>query len=581
MDDATTNGRRKERGRGGGPGGRGGRPLESFAKLYERPLPFSLEAEMALLGSMILDPRAASDVMSVIAGAEDFYSEAHAAIYKALVDVYDRSPDADLVLIVDTLRDRGQLDEAGGPEYLARLANETPSAAGALRYARTVADKAKLRRLIDAADQIIYDALNVGDFGLDGAREVIDIAESMVFEIAQEDQKADPQALADLLQAELARIEASDGRGISGLPTGFMDLDKLLSGLQPGEMTILAARPSMGKTALALNLAEQIARGGRTPDDPPRGPHVGVGIFSLEMSKSSLVMRLLSAFSQVDSHRMRTGHLTKTELGTLRLAAEEGLSDVPLYIDDTPGLSVLALRARARRMAAQHSIKCIIIDYLQLLTAPGSSRESRQVEVSAISRGIKALARELNIPIVCLSQLNRASEQREGNRPRMSDLRESGSIEQDADVVILLHREDYYHVQDPGWAEENPDKVNTAELIIAKQRNGPTGVAMLTWDNRTTRFRNHAGSYGGGFGGGQGGWGASSGGGGGGGGGPIPFPGDNPFAAPAPYAAEPKPAFDAAQRSAFAPGARTGPISNHRDGGGPERELDEGELPPF
>jgi replicative DNA helicase len=592
MDDAKFKRQRRDRGKDGG-----GRPLESFAKLYERPLPFSLEAEMALLGSMILDPRAAADVMGIISGAGEFYSEANGAIYKALIDVYDNTPDADLVAIVDVLRDRGQLEDIGGPEFLARLASETPSAAGALRYAKTVADKAKLRRLIDAADQIIYDALNVGEYGIDGAREVIDAAESMVFEIAQEDQKADPQGLADLLQIELQRIESSDGKGISGLPTGFMDLDKLLSGLQPGEMTILAARPSMGKTAFALNLAEQIARGGRTPDDPPRGPHVGVGVFSLEMSKSALVTRLLSAFSQVDSHRMRTGHLNKTELSMLRTAAEDGLSDVPLYIDDTPGLTILALRARARRMVAQHNVRCFIIDYLQLLSAPGSGRESRQVEVSAISRGIKALARELSVPIICLSQLNRASEQREGNRPRMSDLRESGSIEQDADVVILLHREDYYHVQDPGWAEENPDKVNTAELIIAKQRNGPTGVVTLMWDNKTTRFRNHAGSYAGGgwdgpvsspqggYGGGGGGGFGGGGGGGiggrvGGGSGGTPFAGDNPFAAPA-FGAEPKPAAPAAQRSAFAYRPPAGPVENHRDGGGPDRDADESELPPF
>lgn len=587
MDDVKPIGRRARRDGGRGTGnGRAAQPLESFARLYERPLPFSTEAEMALLGSMILDPRAAADVMSVIAGAEDFYSEAHGAIYRALVDVYDRMPEADLVAIVDLLRDRGQLEDVGGPEYLARLASDTPSAAGAMRYAKTVADKAKLRRLIDAADQMIYDALNVGDFGVEGAREVIDVAESRIFEIAQEDQKADPQALADLLHAELQRIEASDGRGISGLPTGYIDLDKLLSGLQKGEMTILAARPSMGKTALALNLAEQIARGGRTPDDPPRGPHVGVGIFSLEMSKSSLVMRLLSAFSQVDSHRMRTGHLSKTELAMLRTAAEDGLGDVPLYIDDTPGLSVLALRARARRMVAQHNVRCLIIDYLQLLTAPGSARESRQVEVSAISRGIKALARELEIPIICLSQLNRASEQRDGNRPRMSDLRESGSIEQDADVVVLLHREDYYHDGDPQWAEENPDRVGTAELIVAKQRNGPTGIVTLTWDKRTTRFRNHAG-----FSGGDGdGWGSpvrSGGGGGGGGWGAGSasareegFAGDNPFAAP-PFDPGPTSPPGSQGRSAFGSGPRTGPISDHRDGGGPDRDIDDDDpLPP-
>jgi replicative DNA helicase len=474
--------------------------MESFAKLYERPLPYSLEAEMALLGSMLLDPRVVPDVVGTIAADDDFYSESNGAIYKALIEVYDKVPDADLVAIVDALRDRGQLDQVGGVDYLSKLANETPSAAGAIRYAKTVSDKAKLRRLIDAADRIIYDALNVGQYGVDGTREVIDSAESAIFEIAQDDQKADPQALTDLLQAELERIRAAEGKGISGLPTGFVDLDRLMSGFQPGEMIIIAARPSMGKTAFMLNIAEQMSRGGRTPNDPPKGPHAGVGLFSLEMSKSALVQRLLSAAASVDSHRMRTGHLSEQEMATLHTTAEM-LEEAPIFIDDTPGLSVMQLRARARRMAAQHSIKAVMIDYLQLLSAPGASRESRQVEVAAISRGLKALARELNVPLIVLSQLNRASEQREGNRPRMSDLRESGSIEQDADVVILLHREDYYHIHDPQWGQDNPDKVNTAELIIAKQRNGPTGTVDLTWDPKTTRFKNHAGYGGGGAGG--------------------------------------------------------------------------------
>jgi len=537
------------------------RPLDSFAKLYERPLPFSLEAEMALLGSMLLDPKVVPDVVSSLAGSEDFYSEAHGAIYKALIDVYDKVPEADLVAIVDALRDRGQLEEVGGSDFLAKLAYETPSSAGAGRYAKTVADKAKLRKLIDAADKIIYDALNVGEFGIDGAREVIDTAESMVFEIAQEDQKADPQALADLLEMELERIRTAEGKGISGLATGYTDLDKILSGLQPGEMIIVAARPSMGKTALALNLAEQVARGGRTPSDPPKGPHVPVGVFSLEMSKSALVQRLLSAFSQVDSHRMRTGHLSQSEMATLHTCAE-GLTETPMFIDDTPGLSVLALRARARRMAAQHGVRCLVVDYLQLLSSPGASRESRQVEVSSISRGLKALARELNVPLICLSQLNRASEQREGNKPRMSDLRESGSIEQDADVVILLHREDYYHLQDPDWAANNPDKMNVAELIIAKQRNGPTGTVQLTWDPKTTRFRSHANDWGGGGGGGS--YSVAA------------------HASANPFDAEPKPGFDQQlprPATGFPAGAKTGPVSGFRDGGGPDADDDSGDAP--
>ncbi len=276
------------------------------------------------------------------------------------------------------------------------------------------------------------------------------------------------------------------------------------------------------------------------------------------MSKSSLVQRLLSAAASVDSHRMRTGHLSEQEMATLHTTAEM-LQETPIFIDDTPGLTVMALRARARRMVAQHSVRAGIIDYLQLLSAPGSARESRQVEVSSISRGLKALARELRVPVVCLSQLNRASEQREGNRPRMSDLRESGSIEQDADVVILLHREDYYHLHNPQWAEENPDKVNTAELIVAKQRNGPTGTVQLTWDPKTTRFKNHAG-YGGGIDG------------------PGAYAGANPF-----DATEPKSLPSAAPRAGgFPAGARTGPVEDFRDGGGPDRDEEGGgDLPPF
>ncbi|MBX3377857.1 MAG: replicative DNA helicase [Phycisphaeraceae bacterium] len=1049
MDDTSRTGRRAF-------SNRPGPNAESFAKLYERPLPYSLEAEMALLGSMLLDPRVLSDVMSIVTGADDFYSEAHAAIFQAVHDVYDKIPDADLVPILDTLRDRGKLELVGGGEYLAKLANETPSAAGAVRYAKTVADKARLRRLIEAADRMIYDALNAGEFGVEGAGEIIDAAESAVFEIAQENQRSDPQALADLLARELERIQAAEGVGISGVATGFLDLDKLLSGMQNGEMIILAARPSMGKclafdseivrddgavvtieelfrsrqgsiatlnehlkltqgtpsdfiddgrkpvfevttrlgrrvrttithpfltidgwrplgqlregemvavprrleifgretwrdcevkllgyligdggltgptprftnsnlriaddfaaaatefggvqltlsstrqheapswrivgssdgigvartafartlrevirrrgltqrevakrvgvspasvthwtngamapdeavfdrlcvvlgveacdlasegiaaartntpnaltrwleslglagadaarkhvppgvftlerrqvalflnrlfatdgwatvlasgqaqlgystvserlarqvqhlllrfgviaslrlrwvkyrdarrpawqlditdaaairtfieeigifgkeealarvmealskkkyqtnrdlipidvwrhidtargerswrsiaeeigapgenlhahrrrpararlaklaeamddgrlrdlaasdvywdeivsivplgeqqvydltmpgthnfiandvcvhnTAMALNLAEQIARGGRTPDEPAKGPHVPVGLFSLEMSKSSIVQRLLSAFSQIDSHRIRTGHLNAHEMTSLRTHAE-GLLETPLFIDDTPGLTVLQLRARARRMAAQHGIRAIFIDYLQLLSSPGASRESRQVEVSAISRGIKALARELNIPIVCLSQLNRASEQREGNRPRMSDLRESGSIEQDADVVMLLHREDYYHQGNEAWLNdpENADKIGVAELIVAKQRNGPTGVVKLTWDSKTTRFRNHAGTgwAGGGFaGGGFGGAGFGN------------------YGGTAASELESKPNRPPEYNGGFPMGDRTGPVENFRDGGGPDRDDDE------
>lgn len=468
-------------------------PPMSGQKMFDREPPKSLEAEMSLLGSMILDPRVIAEVIPLLKGADDFYKESHGHVYRALVEVYDTKNSGDLVQIATLLQERGVFEQVGGADYLESLASAVPSAVNAKHYARIVAEKAKLRRLIDAAGQIIYDAFHTGDLGPDGAKEVLDKAEASVFEIAQERDAAEPQHLAELLEAEMRRIEAEDfeGGGYSGVPTAYHELDDLLRGLQKGELVIVAARPSMGKTALALNMAEQIAIGGNPVPGAPPTRSVPIAIFSLEMSKNALVQRMLSARSGVSSQALRGGHrIPDAQLQKLMLAAAD-LKGAPVYIDDTPNMTVLQLRARARRLVAQHGVKVVMIDYLQLMTAPHASRESRQVEVSAISRGIKALARELNVPVVCLSQLNRASEQREGNRPRMADLRESGSIEQDADVIVLLHREDYYHTQDPDWALENPDKVGIAELIVAKQRNGPTGVVKLRWNPSTTRFENY------------------------------------------------------------------------------------------
>ncbi|MBS0187068.1 MAG: replicative DNA helicase [Planctomycetes bacterium] len=541
------------------------RPPVSTEKLFDRLPPHSLEAEMSLLGSILLDPRQLSDVLAIVRKPEEFYSEAHATIFRAVVEVYDRFNSGDLVQIVEAIKDKGQLEQVGGADYLVKLAESVPSAVNAPHYARIVAEKAKLRKLIDAAGTMLYEAYHTGELGPDGAREVLDKAEMAVFEIAQQQELADPQLLKDLLQLEIDRIESQEGKGISGVPTGFLDLDDLLRGMQPGELVIVAARPSMGKTALALNIAEQMAIGvglmGHAPTPNP------VALFSLEMSKSAVTQRLISARSGIPSQNLRGGHkLNDREYRKLLSACDE-LAKAPVFIDDTPNMTVLALRARARRLVAQHGVKAIMIDYLQLLTAPGAARESRQVEVSTISRNIKALARELNVPVICLSQLNRASEQREGNKPRMSDLRESGSIEQDADVIVLLHREDYYHTQDPDWSLDNPDKVGVAELIVAKQRNGPTGVVRLTWDSSTTRFKNYAGAnvqpppeFAGGaapFGGAIAGGGGSGGGGGGG--------GYDTAAGAASSFVEPAP------RSAFAPARKTGPIDNHRDGGGPDR----------
>jgi replicative DNA helicase len=546
-------------------------PIE-IQKLFDLLPPHSPEAEMALLGSMILDPRVIGDVLSMVSSADDFYTEAHGAIFRVIVEVYDRHQSGDLVQIVETLRAANSLEAVGGPEYLVQLAERVPSAVNATHYARIVADRGRLRKLIASAGQIIYDAYHAGDLGPDGTREVLDKAEMAIFNIAERGESSDPQKLADILEQELHRLEQLEGKGISGLSTGYTDLDAMLSGLQPSELAIVAARPSMGKTALALNLAEQIALGGGA--GARSGTRVPVAVFSLEMSRAAIAQRLLSARSGVDSHKLRRGHFTGSDFQRLFAACGE-LGDAPIYIDDTPNLTVLALRARARRMAAMHGIKCIMIDYLQLMTAPGAARESRQVEVSTISRGIKALARELNVPVVCLAQLNRGTEMRDGNRPRMSDLRESGSIEQDADVVILLHREEYYHTQDPDWADANRDKVGVADLIIAKQRNGPTGIVKLAWDPSTTRFRNYAGDMGDRYN-------------------PherevvVRATAPSPRHEPARTQEAPRTDDASAPRAGFAPGRKQGPLAaddpRWRDGGGPNDEapfddVDTSDLP--
>ncbi|MEO1512776.1 MAG: replicative DNA helicase, partial [Planctomycetota bacterium] len=408
---------------------------------------------------------------------------------------------------------------------------------------------------------------------------LVDAAQQAFFDIAGEGESSGPERLSKLLSEELLRLEAQEGgSGMLGVPTGYEDLDKLMSGLQPSELIILAARPSMGKTALALNLAEQVAFGGRTPWHPPaeESEQRPVGIFSLEMSKEALALRLISSRSGVDAQALRTGELTKQQWEDIREACDE-LYNAPMYIDDSPGLTILQLRAKARRMKDRFDIQALFIDYLQLLTAPGAARESRQVEVSTISRQIKSLARELKIPVVCLAQLNRGAEQRERNRPRMSDLRESGSIEQDADVIMLLHREAYYHKDDEQWMHdpENEDKINLSEVIIAKQRNGPTGVVKLTWDGAITRFKTMdqrpSDPYGGGYGGP--GYGTIE-----------PPPGGHPPAGSAGsggagWASSGGSSDPRGGGYTFAPGQRSGPVDEHRDGGRSSKSSREGPPP--
>ncbi len=537
-----------------------------IGQLFDRTPPHHIDAERSLLGSILLDPSMLMDVVQIVSSADVFYKESHGAIFKALLDTYEAHQTGDLVQLAESLRARGVLDQVGGTSYLMELAEAVPSAVNAPFYAKLIADAFRLRKLIDAAGEILFDAYNQGGGTPDAARGVIDTAEKRIFDIAQEDINAEPESLKELLHQEMERIDAADGNLISGVPSGFHDLDTLLAGFQKEEMTILAARPSMGKTAIALNIAEQVAFGGSTPWQPkPDAKPIAVGVFSLEMARGSLTQRLLSSRSGVDSSKLRSGQVSDSDWEKLQRACDE-LANAPIYIDDTPGMTILTLRAKARRMKQRYNIGCIVIDYLQLLSSPGSARESRQVEVSEISRSIKSLARELKVPVLCLAQLNRGAEQREGNRPKMSDLRESGSIEQDADVVMLLHREAYYHRGDPAWDpksvefdEDNREKLNLTELIIAKQRNGPTGTVKLVWDNSTVRFKTHDGLHTGG----SYGFNREMGGGGTG------------------NAGYDGPTFDPKPQT-FAPGKKTGPEENFRDGSGNDVKFnDADEMPPF
>ncbi len=540
-------------------------------ELFDRLPPHDPEAEASLLGAMLIDPDVSDEIVQLVHSGDQFYLAAHAAIFDALRELHEHRRSGDLVQLKEKLAGKDLLEEVGGIAYLSQIVEETPSAAAAMHYARIVADKAQLRKLITASEQALYNAYTAGERGEGGVREVLDLAEQDIFKITELAGEADEASMQEILEALLERLSENEGREITGIATGFTDLDKLTTGFQPGELLIVAARPSMGKTAFALNLAEQIAFGGQPYSE--HGPQTPVGFFSLEMSRDAIVQRMLTSRAQVDAQRVRRNMLGREDHMRLHQAAAQ-LSEAPVFLDDTPGLTVMQLRARARRMVARHGIKCLLIDYLQLMTAPSSAKDGRQNEVSAISRQIKALARELKVPIVCLAQLNRASEQREGHRPRMADLRESGSIEQDADVIMLLHREEYYHTQTPEWADENPDKVGVAEVIVAKQRNGPTDVVKLAWDGSTTRFRNRA----------------------------IGYTHDDTDYAPrahqqvepmppthAPPAHQPHapqqshaqphtqpPAHPPAQdeppkRVRFAPGAKSGPVEDHRDGGGSDR----------
>jgi len=438
-----------------------------------RSMPESLPAEAAVIGSMIVDPRCIGDVVEKIE-REAFYHTEHQIIFDAILALYEknRGEGIDGVLVRDELERHGQLEAIGGLEYLRRVMETVPSSANVEYYADIVREKMLLRETITAATDILNNAYDESGT----ASEKLDDAERRIFSVTDKRVTGSAVVLKDLVTRTFELIEKREGTHVTGRPTGYYELDDLTCGLQKGEMIIIAGRPSMGKTALALNIAENVGVREKMP----------LAIFSLEMGKQQLAERFLCSYSGVDAQLVRKGMLDTTHYQKL-VEACGVVSEAPIYIDDTSALSPLEMRAKARRLKSAYGLTCVLVDYLQLMHLGTGRVESRQQEISTISRYLKSLARELDVPVVVLSQLNRAAEGREGHRPRMSDLRESGSIEQDADVVMLLHREDYYHRGEP---EYEPD--HTAEVIIAKQRNGPTGTVKLAFRDKCTRFENLA-----------------------------------------------------------------------------------------
>jgi replicative DNA helicase len=434
-----------------------------------RSAPWSSEAEQAVLGAMLLDQDAALRAVEMVDDTM-FYREEHRRLFRAMRALVERRSVIDPVTLNDELERRGELGQVGGSEYVAELVDAAPTAANLEHHARILRDKAILRRLIETSTQTITEAYD----GRSQAPELLDVAEARIFHISQQRLDQGFTRLKEMLWPAMERIEAlqRSGKTITGVPTGFVDLDGLTSGFQPSELIIVAARPSMGKTALVLNIAAHAAIEAK----------VGVAVFSLEMSKDALVQRLLTAEAQVDSSRVRRSALRDADF--TRLARAAGiLQGCPIWIDDTPAITLLEMRSKARRLKAEHDIGLVVVDYLQLMRSPEYS-ENRVQEISDVSRSLKGLARELRVPVVALSQLSRASEQRGGDRkPILSDLRDSGAIEQDADVVIFIHRAEYYD-------KEDESKRGLAEIMLAKHRNGPTGDITLRFSREFTRFDN-------------------------------------------------------------------------------------------
>jgi replicative DNA helicase len=432
-----------------------------------RVIPNNMEAEQSALGGMLLSQEAVADVLEVVSGV-DFYTPKHELIFDAIVTLFGRGEPTDVIAVTDYLNKQGNLLKAGGADYLHSLTSFVPTAANASYYGKIVADKAILRRLIEAGTRIAqsgYESQGEVD-------ELVNQAQSEIFNVANQSSKEDYVGLSDSLEVAIRDIELAQNRGgeMTGIPTGFSNLDAFTHGLHPGQLVIVAARPAVGKSTFALDLARHASV----------KKNQATIFFSLEMGRSEIAMRMLSAQSSIYLQSMRKGTLTEGDWA--KLAAVRGeINDAPLYIDDSPNMSLVEIRAKCRRLAQQVDLKMVVIDYIQLMTS-GKKVESRQQEVSEFSRALKLLAKELNIPVVALSQLNRQAEQTKDKKPELSHLRESGSLEQDADVVILLHRE--------GVFEKDHPRAGEADLILAKQRNGPTGTVTVAFQGQYSRFVN-------------------------------------------------------------------------------------------
>ena len=430
--------------------------------------PHDIEAEQAIIGSMLTDKDAVIAAIEILR-EQDFYREDNRIIYSAILNLYNRSEPIDIITLKAELKSMGKLEAVGGLEYIVQLPDRVPTTSNVEQYIKIVEEKSMLRALIKTADELI----TLGYDPTQEVEQVIDTAEKKIFEVMQKKNQKGYSSMKDILIDTFTQLEQlyNQKEMITGVPTGFADLDYRTSGLHNSDLILVAARPAMGKSAFALNIATHAAVRGKLP----------VAIFSLEMSKEQMANRILCSEAMVDSAKVRTGKIDDEEWGKLAAASGE-LSEAGIYIDDTPGISVMEIRAKCRKMKLEKNIGLVVIDYLQLVQGSNRKGGSREQEIAEISRSLKILAKEINVPVIALSQLSRAHEQRVDHRPMLSDLRESGSIEQDADIVMFLYRDDYYN--------EDTDKKNIAEVIIAKHRSGATGTVELLWLGNYTKFAN-------------------------------------------------------------------------------------------